>query len=349
MAFVDRYPSAGVIIGAADTMPTADDLKVVPSSGLVVEINEGQAYVNSAPKYVQTGSLLLSISKNTRQYERKDMIVLRQDAITNDIQVRILEGVTSLQVSRDFFDLPLAIVTIPLNLATLTTDHIQDLRRASNFVEGADEQVTLEPADEGISLVADGLGPHLETKTLTAGDGIEISSTAESITITNTGSSTNAGVACVVTKAEDQEIASTFPARETGSQILFDVVEVDTHNMFDEANNWIVIQEDGVYTCQLGFRWQLNINPSTAVECYLKLTRDEVTYEIAYGESNSIGGTPATQPDCQCFRTIPLFAGDIIFGTAVNSQSTGPYDVLAEQFNSPHLSVVKVANLPEEE
>ena len=140
----ENWRTSGILVQGNVMDRIGGDCAVEPAgTGLEIRIAPGRAWVRGHLFKHTDDYEYLPISPNTSGSTRNDLVVIRllvsDIANENRIQYTILEGTTTPVRNDTFWDLPLAIISVPDDASTITDDNITDLRVSSNqygFVPG---------------------------------------------------------------------------------------------------------------------------------------------------------------------------------------------------------------------
>ena len=139
----ENWRTSGILVQGNVMDRTGGDCSVEPGTGLEIRIAPGRAWVRGHLFKHTDDYEYLPISPNTSGSTRNDLVVIRMlvSDIDNEnrIQYTILEGTTTPVRNDTFWDLPLAIISVPNGASSISTDNITDLRVSSNqygFVPG---------------------------------------------------------------------------------------------------------------------------------------------------------------------------------------------------------------------
>lgn len=139
----ENWRTSGILVQGTVMDRIEGDCAVEPGTGLEIRIAPGRAWVRGHLFKHTDDYEYLPISPNTSGSTRNDLVVIRllvsDIANENRIQYTILEGTTTPVRNDTFWDLPLAIISVPDGASTITDDNITDLRVSSNqygFVPG---------------------------------------------------------------------------------------------------------------------------------------------------------------------------------------------------------------------
>lgn len=253
--------TTGVLIGWDETSlnPSTDDLAVTANGGLSVQVAVGEAWIHGFMFQQQDDYYSISISANSSGDPRIDLLTARLNTDDNIIEYHVEEGtpdpspVAPTPVESDpVWDLALAEIYVADGAVTILSGDITDVRVRSMQADGGSSAVTLTSAGGDETLVADGTGPDIENKGLTAGTGIALSSDASSVTITASGSPADSPT-CYVYK--NAATAGLVDASTT--TIAFDTATLNPDAMWDSMTNpeRITVATDGVYYISLLVGW----------------------------------------------------------------------------------------------
>lgn len=173
-----------------------------PSTGTQVQVEDGEAFIQGF-MFIQTdGPEVIGIPLNESGDPRIDLLVLRLDKENDIIEYVDIEGDPDPSpVAPDpiqnstIWDLPLAEIYVADGATTITSMDITDVRVRSLQGDGGSSAVTLDSAGLGESLVAQGVGPNIENKSLVEGANISLTSDADTVTITATGAGSDVTLA----------------------------------------------------------------------------------------------------------------------------------------------------------
>lgn len=112
----------------------------------------------------------------------------------------------------------------------------------------------------------------------------------------------------------------------------FDVVEYDTDGMADTANNRVVIQTAGIYTCKAGVR----LNPADGARVQIRISVNGATGSVVLDDrpASSGSGGYTTSVDMQ------LAVGDVVDASAFQDGITVDTSPAS---GMPYLSVARIA------
>ena len=117
----------------------ADVLRIIPSSGMVIQALPGSAWINGY-NYENTDALELTVDMANGVHPRLDRVVLRWSALERHIKLAIKTGVAQMSPSApaltrnsDVFELGIADISVGRGVLTITADDITDLRLISNL------------------------------------------------------------------------------------------------------------------------------------------------------------------------------------------------------------------------
>jgi hypothetical protein len=196
--------TTGVLIPWDQTTlePATGDLAVTANGGLSVQTAVGEAWIHGFMFQQQDDYYSIAISANSSGDPRIDLLTARLDTDANTIVYHVEEGtpdpspVAPTPVESDpIWDLSLAEIYVADGAVTILAGDITDTRVISVQASGSSSAVTLASGTGDESLVADGVGPDLEIKAITAGPNISLTSDGDQITIEATGAGSSVTLA----------------------------------------------------------------------------------------------------------------------------------------------------------
>lgn len=216
--------TTGILSTNVPLDPSVDDLAITPGSGLEVQIAVGKAFITGTYFSQSDDYSYYAITPNNDPdgYDRIDLFVLQTDFTANTTAYLNIEGTPAMSPVAPtptqnslIWQLPLAELYVANGATFFNPGDITDERVRSVQGDSGSSAVTLSSAGAGESLVADGVGPDIENKSLIEGAGISLTSDASTVTITNTNGFpySNATVrGCMVTGLETVRIVANSSA-----------------------------------------------------------------------------------------------------------------------------------------
>jgi hypothetical protein len=138
----------GTLVSNGIVYESADSLKPTPSSGRVISVAPGIAWINGY-RYENTGTMQLTVGASSAQYIRKDRVVIRWSLEFRNIGLFILPGAASaspsapaLTRSTDVYELGIAEITIPAGASSISASNIADTRFDTNLCGQVNSKVT---------------------------------------------------------------------------------------------------------------------------------------------------------------------------------------------------------------
>jgi hypothetical protein len=173
-----------------------------PSTGTQVQVEDGEAFIQGFMFIQEDGPEVIDIPLNESGDPRIDLLVLRLDKENDIIFYVDIEGDPDpspvppdpIQNST-IWDLPLAEIAVADGATEITSMDITDVRVRSMQGDGGSSAVSLTSGTGDESLVADGVGPDLEIKAITAGPNISLTSDGDQVTIEATGAGSDVTLA----------------------------------------------------------------------------------------------------------------------------------------------------------
>jgi hypothetical protein len=196
--------TTGVLTESLTLDPSAGDLAVSPGSltDLVIQIAVGQAWVQGFMFQHEEDYAYYDIEENSSGDPRIDLVVVELDVDNNIIEEKVVTGtpdpspVPPTPIQNDtIWQMPLAEIAVADGATTITSMDITDVRVRSVQGDGGSSAVSLTSGTGDESLVADGVGPDLEIKAITAGPNISLTSDGDQVTIEATGAGSDVTLA----------------------------------------------------------------------------------------------------------------------------------------------------------
>ena len=169
------------------------DLAVAPDGGMMLQIYPGEAWIEGF-YFTYTidplfpGNYTFTISNNATANPRIDLVILELNLTTNTLAFTVSEGIPAVipappaLIQNDLvWQFPLAAVLVGAGVIVINAGDITNMRVIS--VQTSSINPTLTSAGAGASLVNDGVGPTLATKSLVAGSNMSIVSSATELTL----------------------------------------------------------------------------------------------------------------------------------------------------------------------
>lgn len=243
--------TTGILTENLTLNASTDDLAVTANATLGVQTAVGQAWVEGFEFQQQDDYYAIGVDPNTSGDPRIDLLVLELNKPDDIIHYVVVKGTPdpspvapSPQQDDEIWQMPLAEIAVADMAAVILSGDITDLRVRSLQGDGGSSAVTLESAGGSETLVAQGVGPAIETKGLSEGTGISLTSDASSVTITASGSPADSPT-CFVYKNG----TTTGLATASTTTITFDTAVLNPDMMWDSMSNpeRITIDVDGIY------------------------------------------------------------------------------------------------------
>lgn len=282
------------------TLSNTGDCAVTQDTGLdlVVQIYTGVAFIEGT-YFAHTGDNFfqpITFNDDPDGYDRIDLITIRVDFGANTTEYTYLEGTpamspvapTPIQVQNFIWDLPLASIYVANGVTAITDMDITDERVRSVQGEGGSSAVTLASAGGSETIVADGVGPALQNKGLSASTGISLSSDASSVTITNSDPASSV----TLTNAGS---GSTLVNDSTGPSLAVKSLTASTNINFTVSGTDITISANSTPTDSPICLVYRNTTQSLPTSTATTITFNTVTLD-PYSMWDSIGGQKITIP-----------------------------------------------------